>query len=104
MAFLSAIGIILFTIIIIFWTDHVHITLFGVRSKCHIDKVILKTSFSTQGSYIWIFFFFDYKIYILQNGNELVKFKLVYMTFFFVFPLHSVLMYVKMAAIAVILP
>lgn len=40
-----------------------------------------KTSFSTQGSYRLDLFFDNVSIYILQNGNELVKFQLVYMLF-----------------------
>lgn len=39
------------------------------------------TSFSTQGSYRLDLFFDNVSIYILQNGNELVKFQLVYMLF-----------------------
>lgn len=57
------------------------------------------TSFSTQGSYRLDLFFDNVSIYILQNGNELVKFQLVYM----LFPLYSVLlMYVKMGVFDVI--
>lgn len=73
------------------WTDHSHIILFGVRSKCH--KIILNTAIPVFPLKVLLFgIVFDYEIYILQNGNELVRFKLVYM----------VLMYVKMAASAVI--
>lgn len=41
--------------------------------KCPIARPVLPRS---------RLFNFDYNIYILQNGNELVKFKLVYMFFF----------------------